>query len=177
MRIIPVIAAAFIAPAIALAAGSEDTNPPKTTKTTTECKAGQVFDDKTAKCVDKSSSLIDDDTRYGAVRELAYAGLYSRASQVLDAMPATDSRVMTYRGFIARKTGDMDAAMRFYAAALEANADNLLARSYMGQGMVQNGDRAGAALQLAEIRTRGGRNTWAEIALKNAIKTGVGSNY
>ncbi|WP_298292547.1 hypothetical protein [uncultured Litoreibacter sp.] len=177
MRITTLAAAAFLAPSIALAASSGSTNPPKTTKTTTECKAGQVFDTKTAQCVDKSSNLIDDDTRYGAVRELAYAGLYDRASGVLDEMDATDSRVMTYRGFIARKTGDMEAAMTFYTAAIEANANNILARSYMGQGMAEAGDRVGAKLQLAEIRTRGGRNTWAEIALRNAIQTGTGSNY
>lgn len=177
MRITTLATLALLAPSIALAASSGSTNPPKTTKTTTECKAGQVFDDKTAQCVDKSSSLLDNDTRYGAVRELAYAGLYDRASGVLDEMDASDSRVMTYRGFIARKTGDMDAAMTFYTAAIEANADNILARSYMGQGMVETGDRAGAKLQLAEIRTRGGRQTWAEISLKNAITTGVGSNY
>ncbi|MCY4334529.1 MAG: hypothetical protein OXC60_07615, partial [Litoreibacter sp.] len=61
--------------------------------------------------------------------------------------------------------------------ALEADADNLLARSYLGQGLVVVGDRAGAKLQLTEIRARGGRNTWAEFALKSAIATGVGSNY
>lgn len=177
MRITALAAAALLAPTIAFAAGGGDSTPPKTTKTTTECKLGQVFDTKTAKCVDKSSSLIDDDTRYGAVRELAYAGLYDRATGVLDAMDQADSRVLTYRGFIARKTGDMEAANRFYMAALDANADNLLARSYMAQGMVEAGDRAGAKLQLAEIRARGGRNTWAEMALKQALSSGAGFSY
>ncbi|MEM9582455.1 MAG: hypothetical protein AAGA08_05005 [Pseudomonadota bacterium] len=177
MRFTTVALIAMLTPAIAFAAGSGSSNPPKTTKTTTTCKAGQVFDTKTAKCIDKSSSLLDEDTKYLAVRELAYAGLYERASGVLDEMDASDSRVLTYRGFIARKTGDMDAAMTYYAAALDANADNILARSYMGQGLVEAGDRAGAKLQLAEIRQRGGRETWAEYALKTALRSGVTSDY
>ncbi len=177
MRLTTFALIATLTPAVAFAAGSDSSNPPKTTKTTTECKAGQVFDKKTAKCVDKSSSLLDEDTKYQAVRELAYAGLYDRASGVLDEMDAGESRVMTYRGFIARKTGDMDAAMEFYAIALEINADNILARSYMGQGLVDAGKTDAAKLQLAEIRQRGGRNTWAEFALKEAIHTGLTSNY
>ncbi len=177
MRLAPLLAAALLVPAMAVAVGSDDDTPPKTTKTTTECKSGQVYDEKTASCVDKSSSLIDDDIRYAAVRELAYAGLYDRASGVLGVMAPTDSRVLTYRGFIARKTGNPDAAMTFYTAAIKADPDNSLARSYMGQGMVEAGDDAGAKLQLAEIRSRGGRNTWAEFALKTAITSGVGSSY
>jgi len=107
---LPLLTAAFLIPTMAFAAGSGDHTPPKTTKTSTECEAGQVFDEKTTTCVDKSSSLIDDDTRYEAVRELAYNGHYTRAQSVLDAMNPDDSRVLTYRGFIARKTGDMDQA-------------------------------------------------------------------
>ncbi|MEM7470877.1 MAG: hypothetical protein AAF340_05940 [Pseudomonadota bacterium] len=177
MRLSTLSLIALLAPSVVFAAGSSSSNPPTTTQTASECKAGQVFDEKTESCVDKSSSLIDDDQRYEAVRELAYAGQYQRALGVLDVMDEADSRVLTYRGFIARKTGDMEAAMQFYAAALDANADNILARSYMGQGLVEAGDRTGAKLQLAEIRARGGRNTWAEVSLKTAIATGVGSTY
>jgi tetratricopeptide (TPR) repeat protein len=177
MRLTTLALIACLTPAIAFAAGSGSDTPPKSTKTSQSCKAGEIYDEKTKTCLDKSSALIDDDTRYEAVRELAYAALYDRASGVLDVMDPADSRVLTYRGFIARKTGDMQAAMTYYAAALEANADNLLARSYMGQGLVEAGDRAGAKLQLTEIRQRGGRNTWAELSLRRAITTGVGATY
>lgn len=171
------LAAALILPAMASAVGLDDDTPPKPTPTTTECEAGQIYDTKTAKCVDKSSTLIDDDTRYDAVRELAYAGLYQRATKVLDVMDPTDARVLTYRGFIARKTGNPLIANRYYSAAIARNADNLLARSYMGQGQVEAGDRTGARKQLAEIRARGGRGSWPEIALKRALSRGSGFSY
>ena len=174
---LPLLTAALMIPTLAFAAGSDSTTPPKPTQTSSDCTAGQIFDEKTATCVDKSSSLIDDDARYEAVRELAYLGDSPRALDMLSAMNPEDSRVLTYRGFIARKTGDMDAAMTYYTAAIAANADNILARSYMGQGLVEAGDRDAAKLQLAEIRTRGGRNTWAEVSLSQAIRTGLGSSY
>ena len=67
--------------------------------------------------------------------------------------------------------------MRHYARALEQDADNLLARSYMGQGLLEQGDFAGAKRQLDEIRTRGGAGSWAEASLAAAIRTGVTYNY
>ncbi|WP_174239125.1 tetratricopeptide repeat protein [Litoreibacter roseus] len=166
-------ATAFALPGLAFAAGSADSTPPKVTKTLTVCEKGQVYDYDTKKCVDAESSLIDDDMRYDAVRELAYGGAYDRAALVLSAMSdPSESRVMTYKGFLARMQGDMDAAMAFYAAALEQDTNNILARSYMGQAFVNTGETALAQAQLTEIRARGGRNTWAEFALNSALKTG-----
>lgn len=178
MRLTTLIAATLIIPAIAFAAGSDDTSAPATTKTATECKADQVYDTTTKTCLDAKSDLIDDNARYDAVRELAYGAQYGRALQILASMSdQSESRVLTYYGFIARKQGDMGAGMAYYDAALTANADNILARSYMGQGLVQLGQIEAASLQLAEIRARGGAGSWAETALDRAIQTGVTTNY
>lgn len=178
MRFPTLIAAAIFSPVMVFAAGSDDATPPKPTQTAAECKAGEVFDKKTKTCLESSSNLIDDDTRYDAVRELAYDGQFARASLVLATMSdQSESRVWTYKGFIARKSGDMKNAMEFYAQALASDADNILARSYMGQAFVTLDDQDAAKLQLAEIRTRGGRNTWAEYALKTAIQSGKTFSY
>ncbi len=53
------------------------------------------------------------------------------------------------------------------------NPDNLLARSYMGQALVEQGQVDLALAQLSEIRMRGGRGTWAETSLTNAVATSV----
>lgn len=178
MRITPVLAIALTIPTLAFAAGSGDSSPPKTTKTSTDCKAGEIYDKASKTCVDAQSGSLDDDLRYDAVRELAYAGEYDRALLVLSAMSdQASSPVLTYRGFIARKTGDMEAAMQFYTAALEVNADNILARSYMGQAHLTEGDHDAAQIQLAEIRARGGRNTWAEASLNLALQSGKTFSY
>lgn len=167
-----------LAPAAAFAAGSGSSDAPKPTPTSTECKEGLVFDEEKKECVEPKSGALDDDQRYDAVRELAYAGKYRGATEVLDAMADQSSdRVLTYRGFIARKTGDMDLGMAYYRQAIAKNPDNLLVRSYMGQGLVEQGEVEVAKAQLIEILARGGAGTWPAESLKQAIATGVTYNF
>jgi Tfp pilus assembly protein PilF len=97
---------------------------------------------------------------------------------VLDEMPnQLDDRVLTYRGFTARKLGNLQLADMYYDQALTVNPDNILARSYMGQGKVAAGDKVAAMAQLREIQARGGAGTWAETSLRDAIQTGSTYNY
>ena len=184
-------------PGLAFAAGGGGNAPPKPTETTKDCfqerqwdpekkvwvrfsqPVNGVWDASIKKCVrpDKVSHL-DTDTLYRAVRELAYAERYDEAQKVLAAMPdQKDDRVLTYWGFTHRKLGDVDAAMLFYAEALSHNPDNMLARSYMGQGLVESGDLAAAKAQLAEIEARGGGYSWAGTSLRKAIYVGTTFNY
>ncbi len=154
----------------AFAAGGQSDTPPKETQTTTECAEGQIYDEETQACLDAEKQSFNDDQRYDAVRELAYAGAYDRAARVIaSANNPDEARFLTYRGFISRKQGDFDAAMTFYSAALAIDPDNLLARSYMGQGLVSVGDVNGARGQLSQIVQRGGRDSWAYAALKLAL--------
>ena len=171
------IALMMLAPA-AFAAGSGDNYPPEPTETTTKCKGAQVWDKKKKACVDARESRLDNDTLYRAAREIAWAGRPADALSVLDAMTegATD-RVLTYRGFATRKAGNWEAGRAFYNAALDRNPDNLLARSYLGQGLLERGDFEGAFAQWEEIRARGGTGTWAETALLAALETGTVSEY
>lgn len=162
----------------AFAAGSDETAPPTPTQTTTECKKGEVWDKKTGKCLPAKSSALDNDQRFGALRELAYAGRIDEAQAMLDSMSEGESdRVLTYRGFLARKSGDFARGQAFYLAALAQNPDNILVRSYLGQGLAERGDFTGAWVQADEIHARGGAGTWAEIALLRAIATGSGYSY
>jgi len=161
----------------ALAAGSGSSTPPKPTATSEKCADGMVFDEKADKCVEANSSGFTDDDRYEAARELAWAGRYDSAIQVMDsATDQNDPRFLNYRGFTARKQGDMDSAMRYYKAALAIDPDHVLARSYMGQGLVEQGDLVGALTQLREIEARGGRDTWAWAALDQALR-GQATDY
>ncbi len=172
------LAAALALPAAAFAAGSDNDSTPTTTETTTQCSEGMVWDANLGQCVAPKESSLTDDALYEAVRELAYAGRYADTLNVLAAMSdQSDDRVLTYRGFVARNTGDLEGGEAFYRAAIEANPDNLLARSYMGQGYVVEGRVDEAYAQLVEIRARGGEGSWPARALEAAIRTGVTTNY
>jgi len=176
-RILPISAVLFALAAPAFAAGSDSTTPPTSTSTTTKCEKGQVFDDKTQKCLDAKSEAVTDDDRYHAARELAYNGKYDRALKVLaSAENQEDPRILNYYGFTNRKLGNSDEAMEFYQAALAVDPDYILARSYMGQGLAAAGDLAGATEQLEEIALRGGRDSWAYESLMRAIG-GVAVDY
>lgn len=171
-------AALTLLPLAAFAAGSDDTEPPAPTETTTKCEEAMVWDEKQEKCVKPEDSALNNDQRFRAVRELAYAGRPEEALIVLATMTEGDTdRVLTYKGFAHRKAGRADLGMDHYAHALDVNPDNILARSYLGQMLVEMGEIAAARRQLDEIRARGGAGTWAEASLARAVGTGETLNY
>ncbi len=178
------LAVLMILPGLAFAAGGADpaggtwTNPPATTKTTKTCEGVQVWDASTKKCVNPKQSGLDQETLLGAVRELAYAGRNEDAQGVLRVMADQNSdMVLTYWGFTSRKLGKGALAQAYYMRAITNNPDNILARSYMAQGFVAQGRIDEATAQLHEIRARGGKGSWAEVSLDEAIRTGNTYNY
>jgi tetratricopeptide (TPR) repeat protein len=172
------IAAVVLASSLAWAAGSDDSEPPTPTETTTECEKGTVWDEKTKACIKAEESSLNDDQRFGAVRELAYAGRHDEALDVLATMTEGEtSRVLTYQGFLLRQTGQIEAGISAYERAIALNPANILARSYYGQLLVQMNEMQLAQAQLDAIRAADGTGTWAETALANAITTGVTYTY
>lgn len=177
MRLIATLALCLM-PVAAMAAGDDDSDAPTPTQTSTDCKGGQIWDAATKTCTDAKSGRFDDDTRFRAVRELAWAGRPEDALAVLATMQEGESdRVLTYLGFANRKAGRLEQGLAFYDRALAQNPDNLLARSYLGQALVEMDEIRLASAQLDEIRARGGSGTWAETALASAIATGTTFAY
>jgi tetratricopeptide (TPR) repeat protein len=176
--------------------GGESSSPPAATETTKDCfaerqwdpalkkyvryseKVNGVWDSALRRCIrpDKAGYLKSD-LLQDAVRELAYAGRLEEAQLVLAQMDQDSDFVLTYLGFTHRKLGNAQDAAYFYNAALQQNPDNILARSYMGQGYVSEGKITDARVQLQEIRARGGEGTWAEKSLMTSIESGTGYSY
>jgi tetratricopeptide (TPR) repeat protein len=172
-----VLALTLVSTSATHAAGDDVTVPPAPTPTQ-RCPNGQIHDAKAGKCVPVKSNSLDDRDRYQAVRELAYAERYLAAEMALDAMTSQDDdRVLTYRGFLMRKTGRLEQAFQYYRAAIDKNPNNFLVRSYMGQGFVELGELGSARQQHQEILSRGGQGTWAEVSLRTALASGRTSNY
>ncbi|NJR13554.1 MAG: tetratricopeptide repeat protein [Phyllobacteriaceae bacterium] len=147
---------------------------PEPTATTTKCKKTEVFDEKLKKCVElKKSGMNDgfsDDELYDAARELAYFDRPDDAITLLKQMADQNQpRVQNYLGFAHRKAGRMDAAMMHYQAALQLDPDYVLARSYMGQGLLKSGNVGAARTQLAQIRMRAGTDNYPYRMLSDAL--------
>ncbi|KQV38265.1 MULTISPECIES: tetratricopeptide repeat protein [unclassified Rhizobium] len=164
------LAASAFGLSMAHAAGEDTSQPPQKTKTTSECTGGKIWDKDKKECVDAKKSGLDDDILFKAARELAYDGQYENSLKVLDAVrDQTSARVLNYRGYANRKAGRMDIGMAYYRKAIQTDANYILARSYMGQALVQQGKIEEAKVQLIEIRDRGGENTWAYRALLQTL--------
>ena len=106
-------------PFAAFAAGSDDTAAPTPTQTSEDCKDGEIWDEKTSLCVAPETTGMNNDTRFLAVRELAYAGRPDDALRVLASMTeGKTDRVLTYLGFANRKAGRLEEGLAYYAQAL-----------------------------------------------------------
>lgn len=156
----------------AYTAGSGSGSSPTPTPTTTKCKKGKVWSKSKKKCVVAKSGLFDDDTLYETARELAYADRYGEAIDLLTmASNRDDPRILNYLGFSHRKAGRMEVGLGYYREAIKRDPDYVLARSYMGQALVQIGDIEGARVQLGEIRRRAGPNNYPYFALAQSLRT------
>ncbi len=180
----------------ARAADSDTTTPPVATETTTTCTDGKIWNEEKKECVapedlkpaevtptegtpaeekppegeEKKSQIDIDNKLYEAAREFAYAGQYENALRALRAASnQEDPRILNYMGYNTRKLGDMQLGMTYYKRALQKDENYILARSYMGQALIEQGDIEGARVQLVEIRDRGGENTWAYRALLQSL--------
>ncbi len=133
------ITTALCLPTAVFAAGSDTSAPPTQTNTTTTCTDGKVWSEATQACVNPVQGSLDDDTLYGAARELAYAGQYGDALRVLAAMSDQgDDRVLTYLGFTHRKLGDVALGNAYYRAGDCAESRQPAGALLYGPGICRN---------------------------------------
>ena len=141
--------AAPTAATTAFAAGSGGDNVPS-------CASGQVYDQKTKKCVPRSGSL-DDGSLYATGRKLALAGNYEEAIAVLSLVKdKSDVRVLNYLGYSHRKAGRLRVGIGYYEEAMQRDPNYTLVREYYGEAQLAMGDVGAAEVQLAEIAKRCG---------------------
>ncbi|GGA21170.1 tetratricopeptide repeat protein [Neptunicoccus cionae] len=175
MKIIATIGSGLLGLSIATAALAAGDGNSSSTPTEAACKKkGMVLDTDKKKCVEAERGLFTDEVLYINARAMAYDGQYNDAIRLLSLVQTKDDpRVLNYLGFSHRKLGDLQTALTYYQQALQIDPDYILARSYMGQGFVADGNMDGARQQLSEIRTRDGETSWAYVMLENAIETRV----
>lgn len=146
--------------------------------------AVDIFDDETpaaapdcavADCAAPDAAGMTDSDRVDAARALALEERYDAALGLLQGAEDPENlRVLNYTGYVLRKMGRAEQALAYYRRALEIDPGYIDARSYLGQALLDMGDAAGAEEQLMEIRRRGARDSYAYVALKQAIREKTG---
>ena len=152
------------APAFAMG-GSGDSG--GTSKTVQKCKKNQVWDKQKKKCVNPKQGMLDDESIFEAGRDLAYAGRYDEAINVLTmAANKKDPRILNFLGYAHRKSGRVNVGLGYYQEALRIDPNYTLVREYMGEAHLQLGDVVAAREQLSEIEKRCGKGCaeYAELA-------------
>lgn len=135
----------------ALAAGETDSG---SSNTVQKCKKGEVWDKGQKKCVAPKKGALDDDSLYEAGRDLAYAGRYDEAIDVLSlASDRNDKRVLNFLGYAHRKSGRLEVGIGYYRQAIEIDPAYTLVREYYGEALLMKGDLDGAREELATIET------------------------
>ena len=110
-------------------------------------------------CKKDQSGQLNDDQIYQAGYWLAQSGKYNEAlAQFQKAKNQNDPRILNYIGYTTRKLGRVSEAMGYYRKALKINPDYTVARAYLGEAFLEQGNVKLAKEQLAEIEKRCGNS-------------------
>jgi tetratricopeptide (TPR) repeat protein len=177
MRFLTILLLALPTGVFAAGSDSDSSNDkPDSTETTEKCDGDLIWNG--TKCVTPRSPELNENDRLKAIQELAFFGDINAAQQILRQLDnPTSDLALTYWGFTHRKQGNLTLANLFYQDAIDRNPDNILARSYMGQGFVEAGKMDAAIAQWQAINSRDGADSWAARSLESAIRTGLTYNY
>lgn len=143
---------------------SKDTGPARAA-----CDALARGTDDWRACVGAARAAMPDEELFYAGYWLAKSGHYAEALTYLNLARVKDERVLTYIGFATRKLGAVEAALSFYRSALTRNPNYVVARAYLGEAYLSQGEPARAKAELAEIAARCGTSCPAYIDLDRHI--------
>lgn len=100
---------------------------------------------------------------------LAKTGRYQEALVLLRKIRAPGSDALTYVGFATRKLGRTSEALTHYEAALAADPNNAVTRSYMGEALIELGRVPEARRELDRIASICGTSCEAYRDLRKAL--------
>ena len=123
--------------------------------TTPTCKKGEIYDQKTKKCVKQQGANITDENRADYAYSLAKKDhRYQEALAVLDTMKNPNTaEALNYRGYATRKLGRTDEGISYYTKSVAMDPKYSLVREYLGEAYVIQGKVDLARQQLDTIKT------------------------
>ena len=118
------------------------------------CKKGEIYDQKTKKCVKQQSANVTDENRTDYAYSLAKAGRYDEALAMLDTVQDQNTaEVLNYRGYATRKLGRTDEGISYYLQSVKLDPQYAKVREYLGEAYIVKGQLDLAKQQLSTIQT------------------------
>jgi len=132
--------------------------------TTPTCKKGEIYDQKTKKCVKQQGANVTDENRADYAYSLAKKDhRYEEALTVLDTMKNPNTaEALNYRGYATRKLGRTDEGISYYQKSVAMDPKYTLVREYLGEAYVIKGQMDLAKDQLSTIKTLCGNTSCEE---------------
>ncbi|MBX4918120.1 tetratricopeptide repeat protein [Rhizobium bangladeshense] len=122
-------------------------------RTMPTCKKGEIYDQKTKKCVKQQGANVSDENRTDYAYSLAKAGRYEEALAMLDTVKNQNTaEVLNYRGYATRKLGRTDEGISYYLKSVKMDPQYAKVREYLGEAYVINGRLDLARDQLNSIK-------------------------
>jgi tetratricopeptide (TPR) repeat protein len=134
------------------------------------CKKGEVYNQKTKKCMKRTADISDENVTDYAYA-LAKAHRYDEALAMLDTLKDPNTaEALNYRGYATRKLGRTDEGISYYLKSVELDPKYTKVREYLGEAYVVKGRIDLATDQLNTIKTLCGTTCEEYRDLKEAIK-------
>ncbi|WP_064710820.1 tetratricopeptide repeat protein [Rhizobium bangladeshense] len=117
------------------------------------CKKGEIYDQKTKKCIKQQGANVSDENRTDYAYSLAKAGRYEEALAMLDTVKDQNTaEVLNYRGYATRKLGRTDEGISYYLKSVKMDPQYAKVREYLGEAYVIKGRLDLARDQLNSIK-------------------------
>lgn len=118
------------------------------------CPRGQVWAQKSNRCVRAQSGVVPDGNLTEYAYALAKAKRYGEAIDMLDLLENPNTpRALNYRGYATRKLGRTDEGIRYYLQSVALDPHYAQVREYLGEAYVTQGKIDLAKEQLQTIKT------------------------
>jgi predicted Zn-dependent protease len=135
---------------------------------TPSCKTGYHWDIKKNRCI--RNQHTSDNQLYQSGHDLALAGRYQEALDILGDVKHPDSMTLTMIGYATRKLGDYDGGLAYYQKALTLDPNNVNTHEYLGEAYAEKGKTDLAKVELAKVEAVCGTACEQYVDLASAIE-------
>jgi len=154
------LAAAVSAPAFAMGGGGSSSGGGSSGGNSSSsdnmptCRKGEVYDQKSKKCVKQHGANITEENRTDYAYALAKDHRYQEALDMLDTLKNPNTpEALNYRGYATRKLARTDEGISYYLKSVDLDPKYARVREYLGEAYVIKGRIDLAREQLTTIKS------------------------